>query len=227
MTSHRLTLIALASFIASRGDEMKSIINFVTAALIVAAVATHAATVGQGPFVAPDTGRLYVPGFLYLYLAVVSVTALLAAAAAGRPAPGAGGRHGVDGHVLPADAADGHGAGPRGPRLGRGRHRARVVPHVALPVHLGERPVRLRDAFFRGAPCDRCRACGSHRCTPACRRPPAPGRHIPGPVPRPCSGHGVESGVFSHEDRLPDRSASKPSPSATFVPASKVLRAAG
>ena len=53
-----------------------------TAALIVAAVATHAATVGQGPFVAPDTGRLYVPGFLYLYLAVVSVTSLLAAAAA-------------------------------------------------------------------------------------------------------------------------------------------------
>src|SRR5688500_4446673 len=46
-----------------------------TAAFIVATVATHAATIGQGPFVAPDTGRLYVPGFLYLYLAIVSVTA--------------------------------------------------------------------------------------------------------------------------------------------------------
>ena len=53
-----------------------------TAAAIVATVATHAATIGQGPFVAPDTGRLFVPGFLYLYLAIVSVTALLIAAAA-------------------------------------------------------------------------------------------------------------------------------------------------
>ena len=76
------TLIALASFIASRGDEMKSLVNFIISALI---VALPAGLVLIGPdlgmtmvYVALWTSTLLVARtrFLYIFLMVVSLPLL-------------------------------------------------------------------------------------------------------------------------------------------------------